>query len=240
MYVLSSHDSELPRIAPDVLLSALSGKSSLSLFNVLRKPSLTKSSLLSCYVLRSCHQYDQMTQDCAHALLKASQAQTPREAAVMVAFTERHDELHVLLTKRASHLRHHPGQVSFPGGAVDPEDSDIYATALREVKEEIGVEIAREHLLGRLNRILTFSGYLVTPVLGFVEPDYCATLDRNEVDDLFEIPLSYLLSPTVFVKQKVLYRGRQHAVYAFYYHGHLIWGVTANILYAFIQQLHQG
>ncbi len=240
MYLPSSHDSVIPHIAPDALSFPLSLKLSRPPAKELRKPHLTKAFLSSRYVLWSCHQYDQMTQDCANALLRASQTQTPRKAAVMVAFTERHGELHVLLTKRASHLRHHPGQVSFPGGAVDPEDSDIYATALREVKEEIGVEIAREHLLGRLNRILTISGYLVTPVLGFVEPDYSPTLDRNEVDDLFEIPLSYLLSPNAFVKQKVRYRGRQHAVYAFYYQGHLIWGVTANILYAFIQQLHQG
>lgn len=160
-----------------------------------------------------------------------------RPAAVMIALAERDGELHILLTKRATHLKHHPGQISFPGGKVEESDADIVETAIREMEEEIGVFTDRQHLLGCLAPLPTVSGYLVTPVIAFVEADYTPTLDKNEVHSLFEVPLALFLRRNAITKQPFLVRGNTYHIYAMSYENHLIWGVTAQILHALSQQI---
>ncbi|MDF2186046.1 CoA pyrophosphatase [Grimontia hollisae] len=160
-----------------------------------------------------------------------------RPAAVMIALTERDGELHLLLTKRATHLKHHPGQISFPGGKVEESDTDIVETAIREMEEEIGVTTDRQHLLGCLAPLPTVSGYLVTPVIAFIEANYTPVLDENEVHTLFEVPLAQFLRQNAITKQAFLVRGNIYHIYAMSYEDHLIWGVTAQILHALSQQI---
>ncbi|KXF82211.1 CoA pyrophosphatase [Enterovibrio coralii] len=160
-----------------------------------------------------------------------------RPAAVAIALAERNGELQVLLTKRAMHLKHHPGQISFPGGKVENTDTDIVETAIREMEEEIGVTAKREDLLGTLAPLPTVSGYLVTPVIMFVDADYHPVIDSNEVDSLFEVPLAQFLRRDAITKQPFLVRGNTYHIYAMCFEQHLIWGVTAQILHALSQQL---
>lgn len=117
----------------------------------------------------------------------------PIAAAVLVPIVDRAEGLSVLLTRRASHLRHHAGQISFPGGRIEPTDEGPVEAALREAEEEIG--LAREHVTpaGYLNPHLVVSGYWVTPVVGFVSSTCALTLDAREVESTFEVPLTHIL-----------------------------------------------
>lgn len=155
---------------------------------------------------------------------------TPIAAAVLVPIVDRESGLTVLLTQRASTLKNHPGQISFPGGRIEPTDFDPIAAALRETQEEIGV--SREHITfaGYLEAQMVLSGYWVTPVVAFVQPDYQLQIDRHEVDAAFEVPLSFILDP-------VNHRARERQlgavtvqVYDIPYEGHHIWGATAGML----------
>ncbi|WP_407332908.1 CoA pyrophosphatase [Enterovibrio sp. 27052020O] len=183
-----------------------------------------------------CHYDDRVIKRATDAMKRQAKTKL-RPAAVMIALAERNGELHVLLTKRATHLKHHPGQISFPGGKVENFDSDIVETAIREMEEEIGVSTDRNDLLGCLAPLPTVSGYLVTPVIAFVDPNYDAIIDINEVDTLFEVPLAQFMRRNAIRKQPFLVRGNSYDIYAMSYQEHLIWGVTAQILHALSKQL---
>ena len=116
-------------------------------------------------------------------------------AAVLVPLVQRDHGLHVLLTRRAEHLRDHPGQVSFPGGRVEPGDADAADTALRESHEEIGLPRGRVEVLGRLPAYTTVTQYVITPVVALVTPPFELVLDATEVADAFEVPLVFLMDP---------------------------------------------
>ncbi len=118
----------------------------------------------------------------------------PAQAAVLMPLVQR-DELMVLLTRRTDHLHDHPGQVSFPGGRVDPEDRDVVDTALRESLEEIGLHPRHVQVIGQMPTYTTGSGFVVTPVVALVEPTFTLALDAFEVADVFEVPLSFLMTP---------------------------------------------
>ena len=120
----------------------------------------------------------------------------PRSAAVLVPIVNRPDGLAVLFTERSVDLPDHPGQISFPGGRIEPGDADAVAAALREAEEEIGLPRDRVTLLGRLADYETVTGYRVTPIVGWVEPPFPLKPDPVEVADVFEVPLSFLLDPT--------------------------------------------
>ncbi|RXJ72435.1 CoA pyrophosphatase [Veronia nyctiphanis] len=155
----------------------------------------------------------------------------------MVPIVERDDELFLILTRRASHLKHHPGQISFPGGKVDPEDIDAFSTAVREMEEEIGVTTSRDDMLGSLPALPTITGYHVTPILSFVDSSYIASINEQEVDCLFELPLGLILDKSSWNSQQIRFNGKSYNIDAIHFEGHLIWGVTAQILRAFIAQL---
>ncbi|WP_394151864.1 CoA pyrophosphatase [Vibrio maritimus] len=153
-----------------------------------------------------------------------------REASVLIGLVERENRLHVILTKRASHLKHHPGQISFPGGKVEPTDDSPAFTAIRETEEEIGVTHDHLSIIGNLPKLVTVTAFHVTPVLAFVDANYRPKIDTNEVDYLFEVPLEFLASPANLSSVAFRIQGQRHRVLSIPYKEHFIWGVTAQII----------
>jgi 8-oxo-dGTP pyrophosphatase MutT (NUDIX family) len=151
-------------------------------------------------------------------------------AAVLVPIVDRPEGLTILLTQRTDHLRDHAGQISFPGGRVEPDDTDHEATALRETEEEIRLSAERIDLIGRLDRYITRTGYEVVPVVGFVNPPFTVKPDPFEVADIFEVPLRFLADPDNHQRPSQFYNGFRREFYAMPYEGRYIWGVTAGIL----------
>ncbi|MBE3667584.1 coenzyme A pyrophosphatase [Vibrio navarrensis] len=160
-----------------------------------------------------------------------------RKAAVLVGFVERSHGLNVILTKRASHLKHHPGQISFPGGKFEPDDSSLVATALRETFEEVGITPSQISVFGQMPELVTVSRYKVTPILAFVATDYQTRIDRNEVEEVFEVPVRHLLDRQQLRSAKFRVNQSHHRVFAIPYQHHFIWGMTAQIIHAMQQQL---
>ena len=144
------------------------------------------------------------------------------------------DGLSVLLTQRSAELKHHAGQISFPGGRMEPEDRDIAFTALRETSEEVGIGSEHVTVVGYLPSMPTISGYAVTPIVGMVAAAAILEVDRNEVEFAFEVPLSFLLEPhNRRMVQRDLH-GRSISMVEFHYKQHRIWGATAMMLIEFI------
>lgn len=152
-----------------------------------------------------------------------------RPAAVLVAITDRADP-GVLLTVRREHLRTHAGQVAFPGGRIDPEDSDAAAAAVREAHEEIGLPPSTADIWGAADPYRTVTGYLVTPILAQVPADLPLAPHEAEVADWFEAPLAFLLDPANQRAVEAEYRGRMRTYYQIDWRGRPIWGATAAML----------
>ena len=153
-----------------------------------------------------------------------------RAAAVLVPLVEREPELTVLLTERTAHLAAHAGQISFPGGAVEHEDSDDIAAALRETDEEIGVPRDRIDVIGRLDTYVTRTGFQVEPIVGLLRPPFALAPDVNEVADVFEVPLSFILDPANLQRHSRMFQGRRRYFYAYPFRDRYIWGATAGML----------
>ena len=154
----------------------------------------------------------------------------PVLAAVRLPIVEREQGLTVLLTQRAGHLKHHAGQISFPGGRVEADDLDPLGTALRETEEEIGLSRAMVSVVGCLPDHLVVSGYRVTPVVGFVQPGFALRLDPTEVDDAFEVPLAFLLDERNHVPRVRRFEGQEVELIDMPYGDRNIWGATADML----------
>ena len=165
----------------------------------------------------------------------------PVEAAVLVGLVPREDGLQVLLTRRTDSLRHHAGQVSFPGGRVEADDVDSVAAALREAHEEIGLGASLVAPMGYLDPMITITGFRVLPVVARVDPGYVAMPDPNEVAEVFEVDLDFLLAPASLRSIGMDYRGRVRHVLEFEraprVPQHRIWGVTAAILFNLRERL---
>ena len=159
------------------------------------------------------------------------------EAAVLVGLVPREAGLHVLLTRRTDSLRNHAGQVSFPGGRVEPFDEDAAAAAVREAGEEIGLLPSQIHPLGFLDPLVTITGFRVLPLVAGIAQDYVATPDPGEVDTVFEVSLEYLLDPINLGRHVIQYRGRERPVLEYRYPGQRIWGATASMLLNFRERL---
>ncbi|MGR5108858.1 CoA pyrophosphatase [Vibrio jasicida] len=153
-----------------------------------------------------------------------------RDAAVLIGFVERKEGMQVILTKRAEHLRHHPGQISFPGGKYETEDHTLVNTALREAEEEIGIHEKYIKVFGQLPKLPTISQFNVTPFLAFISPDYTTQIDPNEVASVFEVPANHILNPEKLYSSKFNLRNTSHRVFAIPYQQHFIWGMTAQII----------
>lgn len=152
-----------------------------------------------------------------------------RPAAVLVPVVAR-EPLTVLFTLRTAHLASHAGQVSFPGGKIDEVDKDAVATALREAHEEIALNPDLIEPLGFLDTYHTSTGYSVAPLVALIDPGYAATPNPNEVADIFEVPLAYLMAPQNISLNARMWLGRERHFYAFSYESHYIWGATAGII----------
>ncbi len=165
--------------------------------------------------------------------------QTLRDAAVLIACCQGRAGAEVILTKRSSRLKHHPGQISFPGGKIDAEDDGAVAAALREAQEEIGLPVAQVRLLGTLPAHETVTGFTVTPVLGWIEGDFTPLPEAGEVEEAFAVPLSHLLDPENFRVESRLWRGELRRFYVVPYGPYYIWGATARMLRALADRMGQ-
>ena len=163
-----------------------------------------------------------------------------RPAAVLVALVERRHGPQVLLTRRTEALRHHAGQIAFPGGRIEPDDADPVAAALREAREEVGLCDSLSSPLGYLDPFVTITGFHVFPVVASVRDRFIATPDPSEVAEAFEVPLGFLLDPANVHAHEVDFQGRRRRVLEFRFGGHRIWGATAAMLVNFRQRLEQG
>ncbi|MGR5166699.1 CoA pyrophosphatase [Vibrio astriarenae] len=167
-----------------------------------------------------------------------------RAAAVLIGFIERPGGLSVLLTKRAKHLRHHPGQISFPGGKQDPTDHSLLETAIRETEEEVGIPSSKITPIGTLPPLPTISQFNVTPILAFIDDNHQLTINRDEVAEVIEIPVVKLLDPSVLKTTTVTIKRTHHRLFGISYKNHFIWGVTGQILHnlslhlSFIDEQH--
>mgnify|MGYP000032376232 CR=1 FL=1 len=154
-----------------------------------------------------------------------------KSAAVLIPIVSNQGQLEVLLTKRASHLRHHPGQISFPGGKAEPSDQNLIVTALRETEEEIGLKAENIQVLGQLKPYQTISGYDITPIVAFAKKNTSYQLDDNEVAEVFHVPLSHFLKREHHIEVPMYHQGKRHNVRFMPYQDYNIWGATAAILH---------
>src|SRR5262245_41959188 len=155
---------------------------------------------------------------------------TPTAAAVLVPIVDHPSGLTVIFTQRTTHLKAHSGQVSFPGGRAEPEDPTPEFTALRESREEIGLAADRVEVLARLPTDHTRTGFRVTPVVGLVRPPLALAPGPREVEEVFEVPLAFLLDPGNHRRETRELQGRRVGYYVMRYGTHTIWGATAGML----------
>ena len=159
------------------------------------------------------------------------------DAAVLVPLVNRGADVKVLFTQRTAHLDDHAGQISFPGGRVEPLDATREDTALRETEEEIGLAREVVTVLGRLPNYEIPSGFRITPIVGWIEPPFDLQLDAFEVESAFEAPLAHFLSASNYQRREYRFRGRHRHYMAIPYEGRYIWGATAGMLYALCRAL---
>ena len=151
-------------------------------------------------------------------------------AAVLVGLVERPTGWEVLLTRRTDHLRDHPGQISFPGGRIDAADGGTVAAALRETREEVGIDAAFIDVVGHLPPHAVVTGFAVSPVVALLRPGFSLLADPVEVAEIFAVPLSYLRDPAHLIWSERTVRGLTVPVCAIQYGHYHIWGATAHIL----------
>ena len=157
----------------------------------------------------------------------------PLKPAAVLLLVVNHAEPTVVFTQRTAHLADHAGQIALPGGRYESEDRDPETTALREAREEIGLDSQRVQVLGRLPEYRTSTGYAVTPVVGWAEPPLAYVPDPHEVAEVFEVPLAFLMDVRNHRYESAFYRGRMRHYWAMPFGERFIWGATAGMLVTF-------
>jgi 8-oxo-dGTP pyrophosphatase MutT (NUDIX family) len=153
-----------------------------------------------------------------------------RDAAVLIPVVAHESGVTILLTMRTPHLAVHAGQIAFPGGKIEPGDAGPGPAAIREAREEIGLDPAAVGIVGYLDPYLTGTGYRVTPVVGRVAPEPLLSLNPAEVQEAFEVPLSFLMQPENHHRASRVLNGRERTFYEMPFEGRYIWGITAGII----------
>ena len=161
-----------------------------------------------------------------------------RPAGVLAPVIIRDGVAELILTKRSSSLKHHPGQIAFPGGKQDEKDTDVVAAALREAREEIGLPTNLVEVLGTLPSHETVTGFQVTPVIGLVREEFTLVLERSEVEEVFRVPLSHVLNAENFCIHSRRWRGEVRSYFAVPYGPYYIWGATARMLRAWTDKMN--
>lgn len=158
-----------------------------------------------------------------------------KRASVLIPLFERNGEVHLLLTRRASHLRSHSGQVSFPGGKQDAEDVDALATALRESQEEVGLEPEGVRILGQIDQITSLHHYLVTPFVGQIPEAFQPHPNPEEIESVFTVPLAFFLNPGNHRSQEITHREVPFYSHHFLFGDYDVWGMTAMLILRFLE-----
>lgn len=162
-----------------------------------------------------------------------------RRAAVLIPLIRNRDHWSILFTRRADHLAAHSGQIAFPGGGVESGES-LGDAAIREAQEEVGIQAADVELIGRLDDLVTNSGYLVAPFAGVIHEPIEYVMQESEVVEVFEVPINALLDPAQPEVRYVTYRDRKYPAY-YYVHGpYEIWGLTGRMLKSFLDVVWQA
>ncbi len=161
-----------------------------------------------------------------------------RDAAVLVPVVDDGDEAHVIFTLRTATLRKHSGQIAFPGGAIDAVDASAEQAAVRETEEEIGLDGSYVETVGRLPVYLASTGFRITPVLGIVKRGFELKPNPDEVADVFEVPLSFLMDPGNHTRDKRMVDGLDRHFYRVPYETRMIWGITAGIVRTLYERLY--
>ena len=154
-----------------------------------------------------------------------------RPAGVLVPLCERGGEVRVVLARRSERVPHHKGQVCFPGGSRDPGDADLFATALREAREELGIRKENVELIGAMEPVPTVTGFFIQPYVVRIPGETRFSLDDFEMEEVFEVPLSVFAEYDRYRYAETTFLGKEYRVYFFDYGPHTIWGATARILH---------
>ncbi|WP_170481285.1 CoA pyrophosphatase [Ruegeria arenilitoris] len=162
-----------------------------------------------------------------------------RPAGVLVPVMVTESDPRLILTKRSSALKHHPGQIAFPGGKQDEGDKDVTATALREAKEEIGLPLEFPRILGRLPTHETVTSFSVTPVIAVLDRPFDPVPEPGEVEEVFSVPLAHVLDPANYVIESRRWRGQKRYYFTVPYGPYYIWGATARILRGLAAQVNE-
>lgn len=163
-----------------------------------------------------------------------------RPAAVLVPFFEKEGVPFLLLTRRSEGVQRHQGEIAFPGGCWEPTDSDLFETALRECREEIGLEREAVTLIGRLDDHETVTGFSVAPFVSIISYPYPFRLDTQEITALIEVPFFFLMNPENGRTRTILFRGKERTVRSYLYHGNDIWGATAEMIARLAARVREG
>ncbi len=170
----------------------------------------------------------------------ASPGKPLRDAAVLVPIVvDRRNTPSLVLTKRSSALKHHPGQIAFPGGKVDAGDPDVVSAALREGQEEIALDPGHVEVLGTLAPHETVTGFCVTPVVGIVSPDFAPRVDPSEVAEAFEAPLAHFLDTRNYLVESRRWRGQRRYFFTVPWGPYYVWGATARMLRALADRMNE-